>query len=75
MFTVRSYTIGSGVLLGMHGIVLGIGDTGRAGGTLIAVGHMIGTGVTATHSIITITGVRSVPALRYAAVTTAYTAV
>lgn len=39
----------------MHGIALGTGDIIRVGGTYTAVGHMIGTGIIATPSIITIT--------------------
>lgn len=60
MFTVLLSTIGSGAMHGMLGIVLGIGATGRVGGTLIAVGHTIGTGITAMHGIITTTGALSV---------------
>ena len=60
MFIDLSYMIGSGVLVGMLGILLGIGDIIRGGGTFIVVGHMIGIGVTATHSIIITIGARSV---------------
>jgi hypothetical protein len=60
MFTVLLSTIGSGATHGMLGIVLGIGAIGRVGGTLIAVGHTIGTGITAMHGIITTTGALSV---------------
>ena len=51
--------IGFGATLGTHGILLGIGVITRVGGTLITVGHMIGTGITATPIIITTTAVRS----------------
>ena len=60
MYTVLLYTIGSGVLIGTHGARLGIGTTTRIGGTTIAVGHMIGTGIAAMLGIITTTGARSV---------------
>ena len=60
MFIVLLSTIGSGATHGMLGIVLGIGAIGRVGGTLIAVGHTIGTGITAMHGIITTTGALSV---------------
>lgn len=53
-------TTGSGVRVGTHGIVLGIGDIIRAGGTCIAAGRMTGTGITATRGIITTTGALSI---------------
>jgi hypothetical protein len=52
--------IGSGVLHGTHGLHHGIGDIIQVGGTHITVGHMIGTGIIAMHSIITIIGALSV---------------
>ena len=48
--------IGSGVLHGMHGLLRGIGGIIQVGGTHITVGHMIGTGITAMHSITTTIG-------------------
>ena len=45
----------------MRGIVLGTGVTGPDGGTLMPVGHMIGTGITAMPSIIITTIALSVP--------------
>lgn len=66
MSIVRLYTTGSGVTDGMHGAVLGIGDIGPAGGTATLVGRTIGTGITATLSIITIVVVRSITLPSYA---------
>lgn len=60
MFTDLLSTIGSGVLPGIAGPVLGTGDIIRDGGTFIAAGHMTGTGIAATHGIITIIGAHSV---------------
>jgi len=45
MYTVLLFMIGFGVMHGMLGILLGIGDIGLVGGTLITVGHMTGIGV------------------------------
>ena len=56
---------GSGAQVGTHGIHPGIGAITRVGGTFIAAGHMIGTGVTATLSIITTTGAPSVPDIMF----------
>jgi hypothetical protein len=57
--------IGSGVLHGMHGHHHGIGGIIQVGGTHITVGHMIGTGIIAMHSIITIIGALSVRDIMY----------
>ena len=59
----------------MHGIVLGIGGTGRDGGTAIIAGHTTGTGVTATHSIITIITALSVRDVTYTTAIMSYTVV
>ena len=59
----------------MHGIVLGIGAITRVGGTYITAGHTTGTGITATHSIVIITGALSVRDITYTTDITAYTAV
>ena len=52
-------TIGSGVRVGTHGIVLGTGVITRVGGTYTVVGRMTGTGITVTPSIIITTGAHS----------------
>jgi hypothetical protein len=52
--------IGSGAMHGTHGIRPGTGDITRVGGTFTVVGHTIGTGITATLTIITTTAARSV---------------
>ena len=51
--------IGSGATVGMRGIHLGIGVIGLVGGMYTVVGHMIGIGVTAMHTITAITIARS----------------
>ena len=53
-------TIGSGATHGTLGIVLGTGVITRVGGTYTAAGHMTGTGITATLSIIITTTALSV---------------
>ena len=68
-------TIGSGVLHGTHGAVLGTGITSPDGGTTTAAGRMIGIGTTATHGIITITTARSGTVIIPDTVITSYTAV
>ena len=57
--------IGSGVQHGTHGLHHGIGDIIQVGGTRITVGHMIGTGIIAMHSIITTIGALSVLDIMY----------
>jgi hypothetical protein len=59
MFTDPSSTIGSGATHGTLGIVLGIGDITRVGGTYIVAGHMIGIGITVMPIITTTTAVHS----------------
>jgi hypothetical protein len=54
------YTIGSGAMHGTLGTVLGIGDITPDGGTATLVGHTIGIGVTAMHSITITTIVHSI---------------
>lgn len=58
-------TIGSGVTHGTLGIVLGIGDITRIGGTFTIVGHMIGTGIIAMLGIIITTVAHSIPVIPY----------
>lgn len=53
---------------GTRGAALGIGDIGPGGGTATLVGRTIGTGITATLSIITIVVVRSITLPSYAPV-------
>ena len=65
----RSSTIGSGVPIGTHGTVLGIGVTIRDGGIHTLAGHMTGIGITAMRSTITTTGAPSVRAVLSTAVT------
>ena len=60
MFTDLLSMTGFGAMHGMHGIVLGIGISGRVGGMYTAAGHMIGIGITATPGIIITTGAHSV---------------
>jgi len=75
MSIVRSYTIGSGVRHGSHGIALGTGVTGLPGGTYIVAGHTAGIGIIATHGIAIITDALSVPDIIRIRDTTPYTAV
>lgn len=52
--------IGSGARVGTPGRVHGTGDIIRVGGMCITAGRMIGIGITAMHSIITIITARSI---------------
>ena len=75
MCTDRLSTIGSGVRVGTLGTALGIGVTGRVGGTHTLVGHMTGTGIVATPTIITTTTALSAITIIRIADTRSYTAV
>lgn len=75
MCTDRLSTIGSGVRVGTLGIVLGIGVTGRVGGTHTLVGHMTGIGIVATPITTIITTARSATYTIRTTDTTSYTAV
>lgn len=60
---------------GTHGTALGTGDIILAGGTVIVVGHTIGIGITAMHSIIIIVAALSTTLLSYAPVIMSYSVV